>query len=300
MDEIADDDQLVVLFVAGMSGAGRSTVANILEDDGWYVVDNVPAPLFSTLVETVRESDPPITRLAMVLRASDPSIGAQLESLRTELELAGVATKVLFLDATDPVLVRRFEQVRRRHPLQGTETLVEGIARERVILAPIKNSADLVVETSSLTVAKLRELVEEVYPHDGEPRLSVAVQSFGVKYGLPVDSDMVADVRFLPNPYWVAELREKNGRDAPVRDYVLGHDEAGHFVDLYTDLIGVVGKGYLREGKRYMTISVGCTGGKHRSVAIAEELAARLKAAGDETSSTRYEVRVMHRDLGRE
>lgn len=300
MDEIADDDQLVVLFVAGMSGAGRSTVANILEDDGWYVVDNVPAPLFSTLVETVRESDPPITRLAMVLRASDPSIGAQLESLRTELELAGVATKVLFLDATDPVLVRRFEQVRRRHPLQGTETLVEGIARERVILAPIKNSADLVVETSSLTVAKLRELVEEVYPHDGEPRLSVAVQSFGFKYGLPIDSDMVADVRFLPNPYWVAELREKNGRDAPVRDYVLGHDEAGHFVDLYTDLIGVVGKGYLREGKRYMTISVGCTGGKHRSVAIAEELAARLKAAGDEKSSTRYEVRVMHRDLGRE
>lgn len=294
------EDGLVVLFVAGMSGAGRSTVANVLEDDGWYVADNVPPALISTMVDLVRHSDPPILRLAMVLRASDPSIGSELRSLRAGLEATGTRTRLLFLDASDQVLVRRFEQVRRRHPLQGSETLVEGIARERQILAPIKDSADLVVETSALTVAKLREVVENSYPHDANSRLSIAVQSFGFKYGLPIDSDLVADVRFLPNPYWVPELRELNGRDAPVRDYVLGHDEAGVFADLYTELIGVVGKGYLREGKRYMTISIGCTGGKHRSVAISEEIARRLRAVADESGASSYDVRVMHRDLGRE
>ncbi|MEP9392555.1 RNase adapter RapZ [Gordonia sp. VNQ95] len=295
-----DVDSLVVLFVAGMSGAGRSTVANVLEDDGWYVADNVPPALISTMVDVVRDSDPPILRLAMVLRATDSSLGDEVRSLRSELEESGTQTRVLFLDASDQVLVRRFEQVRRRHPLQGSETLIEGIARERVILAPLKDTADLVVETSSLTVAKLREVVEDSYPHDANSRLSVAVQSFGFKYGLPIDSDLVADVRFLPNPYWVAELRELNGRDEPVRDYVLGQEEAGRFVDLYTELIGVVGKGYLREGKRYMTIGIGCTGGKHRSVAIAEELARHLRALADDGGAARYDVRVMHRDLGRE
>ncbi|MGV9858435.1 RNase adapter RapZ [Gordonia sp. NPDC003425] len=295
-----DTDSLVVLFVAGMSGAGRSTVANVLEDDGWYVADNVPPTLISTMVQMVRDSDLPILRLAMVLRASDPEVGAHLESLRAGLADSGIASRVLFLDASDQVLVRRFEQVRRRHPLQGRETLIEGIARERIILAPIKNSADLVVETSSLTVAKLREVVEDAYPHDSDARLSIAVQSFGFKYGLPIDSDLVADVRFLPNPYWVPELREHNGRDVPVRDYVLGQPDAARFVDLYTDLVSVVGRGYLREGKRYMTISVGCTGGKHRSVAISEELAARLRDDADENGTARYDVRVMHRDLGRE
>lgn len=294
------DDGLVVLFVAGLSGAGRSTVANVLEDDGWYVADNVPPALIATMVDLVRHSDPPILRLAMVLRASDPSIGGELRSLRASLEGSGTRTRLLFLDASDQVLVRRFEQVRRRHPLQGSETLVEGIARERQILAPVKDAADLVVETSSLTVAKLREVVEDSYPHDSTARLSVAVQSFGFKYGLPIDSDLVADVRFLPNPYWVPELRELNGRDVPVREYVLGQDDAGTFADLYTELIGVIGKGYLREGKRYMTVSVGCTGGKHRSVAISEELARRLRSAADESGAARYDVRVMHRDLGRE
>lgn len=293
-------DGLVVLFVAGMSGAGRSTVANVLEDDGWYVADNVPPALISTMVDLVADSDPPILRLAMVLRASDENLGEQLRTLRAQLAATGTQTRLLFLDASDQVLVRRFEQVRRRHPLQGSETLVEGIARERVILAPLKDSADLVVETSTLTVAKLREVVEDSYPHDASSRLSVAVQSFGFKYGLPIDSDLVADVRFLPNPYWVADLRELNGRDAPVREYVLGQDDAGRFVDLYTELIGVVGKGYLREGKRYMTVSIGCTGGKHRSVAISEELARRLRVAADEVGAARYDVRVMHRDLGRE
>lgn len=297
---VDQDDGLVVLFVAGMSGAGRSTAANVLEDDGWYVADNVPTALIATMVAMVREERQPIDRLAMVLRASDRSLGAQLENLRADLAAGGVRTKVLFLEASDHVLVRRFEQVRRRHPLQGTGTLIEGIARERMILAPIKDAADLVVETSALTAAKLRDIVEEVSPQDADTRLAVVVQSFGFKYGLPIDSDLVADVRFLPNPYWVAELRELNGRDAPVREYVLDRPDTGSFLDLYTDLVTLVGRGYLREGKRYMTISVGCTGGKHRSVAITEELARRLRVVAAADGATGLDIRVMHRDLGRE
>ena len=296
----ANDTDFTVLFVTGMSGAGRSTAANVLEDDGWYVADNVPPSLISTMVGMVREDDPAITRLAMVLRASDANLAHQLEQLRDRLEESGIRTRLLSLDASDQVLVRRFEQVRRRHPLQGKETLVEGIARERAILAPIKNVADLVVETSALTAAKLRAIVEGVAPGDTEPRLSIAVQSFGFKYGLPIDSDLVADVRFLPNPHWIDELRDHNGREAPVRDYVLGQPDADGFLDLYTGLVSIVGRGYLREGKRYMTISVGCTGGKHRSVAIAEELSARLRRAVDDAGHASYDVRVMHRDLGRE
>ncbi|WP_198136067.1 RNase adapter RapZ [Gordonia alkanivorans] len=293
-------NELTVLFVTGMSGAGRSTAANVLEDDGWYVADNVPPSLISTMVGMVRESDPTITRLAMVLRASGPDLAHELEQLRDNLEESGIRTRLLYLDASEEALVRRFEQVRRRHPLQGKETLIEGIARERAILAPIKNVADLVVETSALTAAKLRSVVEGVSPGDTEPRLSIAVQSFGFKYGLPIDSDLVADVRFLPNPHWIDELRDHNGQEAPVRDYVLGQPDAGDFLDLYTDLVSIVGRGYLREGKRYMTISVGCTGGKHRSVAISEELARRLRKAVDDSGVATYDVRVMHRDLGRE
>lgn len=291
---------LTVLFVAGMSGAGRSTAANVLEDDGWYVADNVPPTLISTMTDLVRESDPEISRLAMVIRASDETIGRQLDDVRKALEASGARTKVLFLDASDHILVRRFEQVRRRHPLQGGETLVDGIARERAILAPIKSAADLVVETSALTAAKLREVVEGVYPHETDNRLSVAVQSFGFKYGLPIDSDLVADVRFLPNPHWVPELREQNGRDAPVRDYVLGQDGATRLVELYLDLVDLVSTGYLREGKRYMTISIGCTGGKHRSVAISEEIGRRLRTQTSSDGTPRFDVRVIHRDLGRE
>lgn len=291
---------LTVLFVAGMSGAGRSTAANVLEDDGWYIADNVPLSMISTMVDLVRESDPDLTRLAMVIRASDESIGPQLDDLRTALESAGVVTKLLFLDASDQVLVRRFEQVRRRHPLQDDKTLIDGIGRERTILAPVKNTADLVVETSALTAAKLREVVEGAYPQEADRRLSVVVQSFGFKYGLPIDSDLVADMRFLPNPYWVPELREHNGRDAAVRDYVLGQEDARRFVDLYLSLVDLAATGYLREGKRYMTISIGCTGGKHRSVAVSEEIGRRLRGQTDADGSARFDVRVMHRDLGRE
>ena len=274
-------------------------MANILEDDGWYVADNVPPTLVAKLVDFVHTDSPAIARMAIVVRATDSAIDDELAQVRDQLAQAGVATRVLFLDASDQILVRRFEQVRRRHPMQGGETLIEGIARERAVLAPIQDGADLVVDTSTLSVAKLRSVVEGLYPNAGDDTLSIAVQSFGFKYGVPIDSDLVADVRFLPNPYWVPELREHNGRDEPVRDYVLGQPEAATFAATYVDLVALVAPGYLREGKRYMTISVGCTGGKHRSVAMTEELARRLAAvaaAGD----AHYDIRVLHRDLGRE
>ena len=296
---LGESIDLTVLFVAGMSGAGRSSVANILEDDGWYVADNVPPTLVAKLVDFVHTDSPAIARMAIVVRATDSAIDDELAQVRDQLAQAGVATRVLFLDASDQILVRRFEQVRRRHPMQGGETLIEGIARERAVLAPIQDGADLVVDTSTLSVAKLRSVVEGLYPNAGDDTLSIAVQSFGFKYGVPIDSDLVADVRFLPNPYWVPELREHNGRDEPVRDYVLGQPEAATFAATYVDLVALVAPGYLREGKRYMTISVGCTGGKHRSVAMTEELAGRLAAvaaAGD----AHYDIRVLHRDLGRE
>ncbi len=290
---------LTVLFVVGMSGAGRSSVANILEDDGWYVADNVPPSLVAKLVDFVHTDSPAIARMGIVVRATDSAIDDELAQVRDQLAQAGVTTRVLFLDASDQILVRRFEQVRRRHPMQGGETLIEGIARERAVLAPIMDSADLVVETSNLSIAKLRAVVEGMYPSTGDEKLSIALQSFGFKYGLPIDSDLVADVRFLPNPYWIPELREHNGRDEPVRDYVLGQPEAEQFARTYVDLVALVAPGYLREGKRYMTISVGCTGGKHRSVAMTEELARRLmELSGD--GDSRYDIRVMHRDLGRE
>lgn len=290
---------LMVLFVAGMSGAGRSSVANILEDDGWYVADNVPSSLVAKLVDFVHTDSPAIARMGIVVRATDSAIDDELAQVRGQLAHAGVRTRVLFLDASDQILVRRFEQVRRRHPMQGGATLIEGIARERAVLDPIRNSADQVVDTSALSIAKLRSVVEGMYPSSGDDKLSIAVQSFGFKYGLPIDSDLVADVRFLPNPYWIPELREHNGRDEPVRDYVLGQPEAEQFARTYVELVALVAPGYLREGKRYMTISIGCTGGKHRSVAMTEELAHRLaELSGDGPSG--YEIRVMHRDLGRE
>ena len=289
-----------VLFVTGMSGAGRTSVANVLEDEGWYVADNVPVSVIAQAVDGVRTSELGAEKVAMVVRATGPSFADELESLRAELADGGARTTMLFVDASDPVLVRRFEQVRRRHPLQGNGTISEGIAAERDMLADVKAKADTVIDTSDLSSTRLRSIVESTFPSAGGKRLTIAVQSFGFKYGLPIDSDLVADVRFLPNPYWLPELREFNGRDEKVRDYVLGQDDAEEFQSRYVGIIDIVARGYLREGKGYMTVGIGCTGGKHRSVAMSEELARRLREETDENGEPRYDVQVTHRDLGRE
>lgn len=289
-----------VLFVTGMSGAGRTSVANVLEDDGWYVADNVPVAVIGQVIEGVPVSEGGATKIAMVVRPTGASFASELAELRAVLADAGAHTYLLFVDASDPVLIRRFEQVRRRHPLQGSGTLSEGIAAERAKLAGVKADAQRVIDTSDLSATRLRTLVADAFPRESGKGLSIAVQSFGFKYGLPIDCDLVADVRFLPNPYWLPELREHNGRDVPVRDYVLGQPDALEFLLRYVELVDIVARGYQREGKGYMTIGIGCTGGKHRSVAMTEELTRRLAAETDSDGQPLYEVQASHRDLGRE
>jgi RNase adapter protein RapZ len=283
-----------VVLVTGLSGAGRGTAAKVLEDLGWYVADNLPPELIARMVDLGLAAGSRITQLAIVMDARSKGFTGDLDSVRMELGTRNIAPQVLFLEASDDILVRRYEQNRRSHPLQGDLTLAEGIAAERVMLAPVRAAADLVIDTSSLPVPALRASIEQAFGSETVAETSVTVESFGFKYGLPMDADMVMDVRFLPNPHWVDELRPHSGQHPAVRDYVLGQPGAEKFLDTYHDLLGLVVDGYRREGKRYMTVAIGCTGGKHRSVAIAEALAARLQ------SNSRLSVRVLHRDLGRE
>ena len=283
-----------VSLVTGLSGAGRSTAAKVLEDLGWFVVDNLPPELISTLVDLGTQSRGDITRLAVVMDVRSRAFTGDLASVIKDLDRRGTRPRVLFLEASDALLIRRFEQVRRSHPLQGDGRLSDGIAAERSLLAPLRAEADLVIDTTALSVHDLRATIESTFGTESSAETRVTVLSFGYKYGLPMDSDLVVDVRFLPNPHWIPELREHTGQDADVRDYVLAQEGAGEFLDRYHELLRLISAGYRREGKRYLTVAVGCTGGKHRSVAISEQLAARL-AEQDGLS-----VRVEHRDLGRE
>jgi UPF0042 nucleotide-binding protein len=284
---------LEVVIVSGLSGAGRSTAAKCLEDLGYFVVDNLPPELIATMVDLGSRSAGAIARVAVVMDVRSRAFSADLHGVIVDLDRRGYRPRVLFLEASDEALVRRFEGVRREHPLQGGGRLVDGITAERALLDPLRDEADLVVDTSRLTVHDLRREIEHEFGGDAPPALRATVLSFGYKYGLPLDADLVADVRFLPNPHWIPELREHTGQEPEVRDYVLSQSGAGEFLDTYMRLLRLVGGGYRREGKRYLTLAVGCTGGKHRSVAIAEELAKRL--AGDGIQTT-----VVHRDLGRE
>jgi UPF0042 nucleotide-binding protein len=283
-----------VVLVTGLSGAGRGTAAKVLEDLGWYVADNLPTELIARMVDFGLAAGSRITQLAVVMDARSRGFTGDLDSVRSELATRGITPRVLFLEASDDILVRRYEQNRRSHPLQVGLTLAEGIAAERTMLASVRAGADLVIDTSSLPVPALRASIEQAFGGETVPLTAVTVESFGFKYGLPMDADMVMDVRFLPNPHWVDDLRPHTGQHPSVRDYVLGQPGAEKFLATYHDLLDLVVEGYRREGKRYMTVAIGCTGGKHRSVAIAEALAARL-TGGDRTS-----VRVLHRDLGRE
>ena len=292
-DESADSGIDVVL-VTGLSGAGRGTAAKVLEDLGWYVADNLPPELIAQMVELGLAAGSRITQLAVVMDVRSRGFTGDLDWVRNDLATRNITPRVLFLEASDDILVRRYEQNRRSHPLQGNQTLAEGIAAERSMLAPLRAVADLVIDTSKLSVSALRESIEQAFGGETVADTSVTVESFGFKYGLPMDADMVMDVRFLPNPHWVDELRPHTGQHPAVRDYVLSQSGAAEFLDAYHRLLSLVVDGYRREGKRYMTVAIGCTGGKHRSVAIAEALMQLLRG------NAQLSVRVLHRDLGRE
>jgi UPF0042 nucleotide-binding protein len=283
-----------VVLVTGLSGAGRGTAAKVLEDLGWYVADNLPPELIARMVDLGLAAGSRITQLAVVMDVRSKGFTGDLDWVRNELATRDIHPRVLFMEASDDILVRRYENNRRSHPLQGNQTLAEGIAAERTMLAPVRASADLVIDTSTLSVRALRESIERAFGGETVAQTSVTVESFGFKYGLPMDADMVMDVRFLPNPHWVDELRPQTGQHPAVRDYVLSQPGATEFLQTYHQLLKLVVDGYSREGKRYMTMAIGCTGGKHRSVAMAEALAGLL--GGNEHLS----VRVLHRDLGRE
>jgi len=282
-----------MLIVTGMSGAGRSTVGNALEDLGWYVVDNLPPQMLRPLVELVERAGASLPRIAAVVDVRGRDFFSELQDIIQALR-TGVNVRVVFLDATDAVLVRRFESVRRPHPLQGNGTLLDGIGAERARLAELRESSDIVVDTSDLNIHQLATLITETFAEAGRAGLRITLLSFGFKYGLPADADLVADARFLPNPFWIPELRHLNGEDPEVAEYVLSQPGAREFIDAYATALEPVMAGYQRENKRHATIAVGCTGGKHRSVAIVAELAERLgKLPG-------VAVSVKHRDRGRE
>jgi UPF0042 nucleotide-binding protein len=280
-----------LLVITGMSGAGRRTVGHTLEDLGWFVVDNLPPSLLPDLIETSRHRQ--FSRVAVVLDVRTRSEFQQIPTAFAELGRTGVVPQILFVDASDAAIVRRQESVRRPLPLQGSGGLLDGIQKEREMLAGIRASADLVIDTSAINVHELAARVTQTYGDGAELVLQLTVMSFGFKNGIPLDADMVFDVRFLPNPHWVPALRPQSGLSQPVAAYVLGQPDAEPFLQHALALVELITPGYIREGKRNATIAIGCTGGKHRSTAIAEELTRRLSERG-------VTADIVHRDLGKE
>jgi UPF0042 nucleotide-binding protein len=293
------DDPADIVVITGLSGAGRSTAAKSLEDLGWFVVDNLPPGLLPTMVDLAARSNGAVTRIAAVVDVRSRAFSTDLKSAISELGARGASARVVFLEAADDMLVRRFDSERRPHPLQGTGRVTDGIAAERELLREVRGEADLVVDSSRLNVHELRARIRDFFGGGTAAGLRLSIVSFGYKYGLPVDADVVVDCRFLPNPHWIAELAPMTGQNAPVREYVLSRPGAEEFLRYHAELLKVVLPGYEREGKRFVTLAVGCTGGKHRSVAIADELAARV-AGALEGSGVGADLQVVHRDLGRE
>jgi RNase adapter protein RapZ len=290
---VADQTRGELVVVTGMTGAGRSTAAKELEDIGFYVVDNLPPSLLKDVVRLVDESRGLRQPIAVVV---DVRSGAFFGSLRANLAKGKIGnrhTTLVYLEATDDVLVRRQEAARRPHPLQAGGRLLDGLQREREVLADLRSEADLIIDTSELNVHQLTYRIADAFGSPDTMNLKITVVSFGFKYGIPPDADFVADMRFLPNPHWVPELRPRTGRDPEVAAYVREQPGAEEFLDGFLGVLEGVTRGYLTEGKRFMTIAVGCTGGKHRSVAMTVEIARRLAERG-------HHVRATHRDLGRE
>lgn len=285
-----------VVVVTGMSGAGRSTVAHAMEDLGWYVVDNLPPALLANLCDMAATT---VTNIAVVIDVRGRQFFDDLNVALAEIGERGVARRILFVDAADEVLIRRFESTRRPHPLQGADRIVDGITKERERLREIRSIADIVIDSSSLNIHQLEKKVEELFHAEGSADLRVNILSFGYKYGIPVDADLVMDCRFIPNPHWIPELRPLNGLDKPVSENVLNSANVQDFLSGYQALFETMAKGFFSEGRKYLTLAVGCTGGKHRSVAIAEELTRRLNSTS-ETNGHSILASSIHRDLGRE
>src|SRR3954453_2910130 len=288
-DELATD----LVVVTGLSGGGRSTVARALENVGFYVVDNLPQALMLDMAQLAFQAGGAARRTAMVLDVRSRAFSTDLAGAVRALKDRGFSPRVVFVDADDEGLIPPFESVPPSPPLQGDGRLADGIAAERKLLEEAREQADVIIDTSHLNVNQLRRRVEELFGGEDARKLRITVLSFGFKYGLPPDADYVMDARFLPNPFWVPELRDHTGLEESVSGYVLGQDGAADFVSTYASLIGATAPGFEREGKRYLTVAVGCTGGKHRSVAIAEDLTARLR-------ELRLSAHASHRDWGRE
>ncbi|HWC33272.1 MAG TPA: RNase adapter RapZ [Mycobacteriales bacterium] len=284
---------LQLAVITGLSGAGRSTAAKCLEDLGWFVVDNLPPTLIPAVADLAARSKGEVDRVAVVVDVRSRGFSSDLHAALAGVERAGLHPHILFLEAPDEVLVRRFDGVRRPHPLQGDGRLIDGITQERELLRELRGEADLVVDTSELNVHELRAKIAAAFDQAAAQQLHLSMLTFGYKYGLPVDADVVIDCRLLPNPHWVAELKPLTGADPAVREYIFEQPGAPEFIDTATALLRRYETGYLNEGKQYATIAVGCTGGRHRSVAIAIELADRLRADG-------IEVSLAHRDIERE
>ena len=284
-------DEIDFLIITGMSGAGRTHAANTMEDLGWFVIDNLPPSLIPKVAELVQRPGSAIDRVALVVGRE----GFYLDELSPalhKLRKSGARVRILFLDAGDEVLVRRYESTRRRHPLsEEADRVSEGIGRERALLEPVKAEADLVIDTSDLNVHQLRDRMIDLFGHeDPTQALQTSVVSFGYKHGLPLDVDLVFDCRFLPNPHWIERLRPYTGLDEPVREYVMSQPATNEFLTRLDDLFGLLLPAYVKEGKSYLSIGVGCTGGQHRSVVLAEELARLLSKRG-------FRPTIQHRDV---